>query len=100
MKPSLENKEKIMTPAKRKMLNISALVVIVASLMGGVVIAGKAIMHARGGMGQIQGNTDQIKGNAARLGVHEEKIHSIEAIVIETHVIVSRIDERMDREHP
>lgn len=80
-----------MTPAKRKMLNISALVVIAATLLGSAVAAGKAIMHARGGMGQVQGNTDL-------LGVHEEKIHAIEAIVIETHTIVTRIDKRMERE--
>ena len=82
-----------MGPKQKKVFNISAVVVIVATLLGSVVVAGNAIMHARDGMGKVQGNTDL-------LGVHEEKIHGIEAIVIETNAIVTRIDKRMDREHP
>lgn len=71
-----------MSPAKRKMLNITAM----------ITILGVALAVGRG-MGQVQNNTDL-------LDVHEKKIHAIEAIVIETYTIVTRIDKRMEREHP
>lgn len=82
-----------MTPARRRVLNVSALVGIVVVILGGGVATGRAIMHARDGMGQVQRNEDQIE-------IHKTKIHNIEAIVIETHTIVTRIDKRLDREHP
>ncbi len=82
-----------MTPARRKVLNISAVVATVVVLLGGAVVAGKAIMHARGGMGRIQGNTERLK-------VNEGKIHSIEETVNETHADVRVIRALMEREHP
>ncbi len=82
-----------MTPARRKMLNISAIVAIVVALIGGAVYAGTAFMQAGRGIGQIQNNTDRIK-------IHEKKIHDIEAVMNKTHTDVEWIRKTMEREHP
>ncbi|KKN79794.1 hypothetical protein LCGC14_0336490 [marine sediment metagenome] len=78
-----------MTPAKRRVLSITA----VATIFGVAVAIFAAAMHAGRGMGQVQGNTTRIE-------IHEKKIDDIETIVVKTHTIVIRIDERMNREHP
>ncbi|KKN40966.1 hypothetical protein LCGC14_0727980 [marine sediment metagenome] len=81
-----------MTPAK-KVFSITALVTIAAVILGGVVVLGNAIMHARGGMGQIQDNTDRSETN-------EVKIDAIKETVTETHADVRVIRALMEREHP
>ena len=81
-----------MSPVK-KVFSITALVTIVVALLGGAVVLGNAIMHARGGMGQIQGNTD-------RSEINEGKIHTIEETVNETHADVRVIRALMEKEHP
>ncbi len=78
-----------MTRAKRRVLNISALVAIVVA---GLAI-GAVVMQAGRWTGQVEGNTDRLK-------INEGKIHTIEETVTETHSDVQWIRQLMEKDHP
>lgn len=83
-----------MSPKQHKLLSvvsiIAAVVVAVIAVLGIVWSAGSVRAQSTGAIRELQETTAD----------HENRLRAVESIMVETYTIVSRIDQRMDREHP